>query len=409
VTIALGVVLADVMMGRADTDAYLSGPRVKYLKAHHVLWKVAETICAYLLVLVLTSSRAAALLGAILIGTHQPDIDTLQTELEAATLLMLGITLLIVGLSRRKWYLLLLAGISLGLLALTKAIFLYVFVVLLPAVPLVMCTLRERTGRRQGLAAVALLVLGFAVTTLPWMIRNQIQLGSFHISERGGMALYLRALLNGMTRDEYAGTFYVWSPRDWRKLAGRVSGFGPEDLERGGRLQRLNRDQRSSFAMAELAAERSGNPDAAITFYSKARAERVRLADSYTRAGNPGAYRAADEEMQARALTMMVAHPFRHLALTVPLLWRGAALQVPVLALALVYSVRSRQRALLLTILFAVAYLMMYAFFTHFESRYGAPTAPITGVVAVVPLVAAWRHVRRALAGQRVGPAGVQQ
>ena len=389
VTAALGVILADAFMGRAETDAYLSGTRAKYLKSHHLLWKAGAVCAAYFLTFVLTSSRAAALLAALVVGTHRPNIDNLLTELEAATLLMLGIALLIAGLSRRSLRIVLLAGICFGLLALTKAVFLYVFVGFVLAVPLVLFALRDRGARPTTLATLAVLVIGFGGVTLPWMLRNQLQLGSFQISERGGLTLYIRAVKNEMTWDEYKGSFYAWSPGPLRKLTGLITGFSPTDLDHGGRLQRFNRNMSD-----DLAAELSGNPAAAISFYRIARAERVRLGARYEAAGHPAPARAADAQLAARAMEALEAHPFRHLATTLPFLWRGAALQIPVFLIALIYSIRARHRGLLLAMIVAIFYIMIHALFTDFEPRYAITTLPLTAVAAIALVAAASLHHR---------------
>lgn len=392
VTAAGGVLLADAVLGKADITAYLSGARAKFLKFHHILWKAAEVAAAYLLMLALTSSRVAALVAAILVGTHQPNVDDLMTELEAATLLLLGTALFLVGLRRCALRWMCAAGVCFGLLTLTKSAFLYIAVVFALATPLVMLVLRERLVR-ETFVALAVLGVVFAAVTLPWMARNALEFGTLHITERGGLALYFRALDDGMTGEEYKGTFYAWSPRSIRRMVGAVTGFSPRDLAAGGRLERLNRELPS-----DAAAERMGRPDEAVSYYRKARAERVRLSAAYQAARHPAPGLAADDELAHRSIAVLAAHPLKHMALTVPFLWRGAPLLLPVLLITLFYALRERQSGVALAATLAVLYVLFHAFFTDFEPRYADPVVPLATVLTLASLVAAtnaWAGVRR--------------
>jgi hypothetical protein len=127
-----------------------------------------------------------------------------------------------------------------------------------------------------------------------------------------------------MTADEVRGSFYVWAPRELQPLVGAALGYSPHDLQRGGRLQRLNRSRDSDFYQDDLKAERAGEPNGAISLYRKAQAERVKISG---KTGDWGLE--IDEVLKQRALTIIREHPVRHFAMTMPFLWRGALVTFP--------------------------------------------------------------------------------
>ena len=102
------------------------------------------------------------------------------------------------------------SGVALGLLVLTKAVFQYwlVGVALICAVGLWW----DGSRRRTLLPACLTLLLGAAVVTLPWMMRNALQVEHFGISGRSGEVLAIRAEYGRMTWSEVRGAFAFWLP-----------------------------------------------------------------------------------------------------------------------------------------------------------------------------------------------------
>jgi hypothetical protein len=398
---AAGVIVTDAILGEAEPDAYLSGARARYLKYQNVIWKAITSLAAYAILVFLTSPRPIALGAAAVIGLTQPGIDTLMSEPIAGALLTAGAAVLMIGFAKRKLWTITFAGLCFGLLALTKAVFLYVFIGLVPAVALCQIYFKPREAPRDIIGGMAVLVFAFVAVVIPWMYRNYVQLDHFQISERAGFVLYSRAVLNQMTWDEYQGSFYTWSDRRVKGVVGAMTGFGPADLERGGRLQRLNEARDSSFAASDLAAELAGRPEAAITYYSQARAERVKLLAKYEVAGHPRPMAAADEELKRHALALFSRYPSKHLAMTVLLLWRGATLMFPVFVLALIVAISDASRNLLLIVVPTLGFVLVYALFTYFEARYGTPARPLSVVAGTVLLTAAARAVRSRFEGGR--------
>jgi hypothetical protein len=306
-------------------------------------------------------------------------VNDLYSEIIASAFFMLASLCLALGFARRRLGYLALAGLLFGVVTLTKAAVLYIFigvVVLLPC-----CYLLQRYPLRAAARDLLVIVVTFACVVVPYMYRNQRQLGSFQLSQRAGVVLMYRALKDQMTALEYRGSFYVWAPNSVRSLVGKVLGFTPADLRRGGRLQRLNISEDADFAKEDIAAERAGRPDLSLTYYRKARAERTQIEIQLAQAGHLQAELEGDDILKKRAAAMIMAQPGRWLALTIPFLWRGATLVFPILVAALALAIRRRRYDLALFSLPAFGLVMFYALFSQFIARYGVPAHEVAMVV----------------------------
>jgi len=248
---------------------------------------------------------------------------------------------------------------------------------------------------RQPMKQLGVLTLTFAVVITPWMLRNYSHFGTFNIATRGGIVLMLRAVKDQMTPREYLGSFYVWAPRPLRAPVGLILGYRNKDLQRGGALQRLNRSS-SDFAADDKRANREGRPEDAISYYRKAQAEQVKVAKALAAAGNPSPDTEADKIIQQRAMQMIKEHPWRHLALTVPFLWRGATFAFPLLVFTIVLRMRRHRSEFALFAYPAFGLVMFYALLTHFIPRYGSPTLPVA-IVGACLAYWAWRGRPRGL------------
>lgn len=388
---ALAARMVDGMLGPADSLEYFSGQRAQLLKCQNVLWLLLLSAAVFVLAMTLMPSFGCALLCVLSVNLLllRADIgvymtDSLYTEAPAAALLTVTSLFLSIGIGRDRVLLVACAGVCFGLLALVKASFLYVAVGIALVIPLVSPLYGVRMAAAVRPAAVLCLTL--LVTVVPWMARNYAELGTFGISGRGGLVLYTRAVKDQMTPTEYFGSFYYWAPYPFGGVLGRILGFSRADLERGGRLQHLNRDSSSSFAKQDQEAEEAGRPQDAIAYYRRSRAESVLLSQQFAAAGNPLPDEAADAELKHRATQMFKEHPWRHVALIVPFLWRGAFFVFPPLAAALFYSLRRGRYELGLATLPSLGMLAFYALFSHFIPRYSIPAYPVA-LCAIVLLV----------------------
>jgi lipopolysaccharide export LptBFGC system permease protein LptF len=98
---------------------------------------------------------------------------------------------------------------------------------------------------------------------------------------------------------------------------------------------------------------------------------------------------AADDAVKKLAEQRILAHPFKHLATTIPFVWRGALLLFPVLLVALAYALR-RRLDLGLFVLPAVGLLAFYALLSHFIPRYSVPALPAAIVAFLALAHAMW-------------------
>ncbi len=386
---AFAIKLVDAALGEASSEAYFHGQRVQLLKYQNIVWLALLSLGAFWAVSFFTSSFSFALLGVLLVnypfwGTHSASelVDDLYTDLPGAAGLMLASVAVAIAARRRSPAYCALAGLLFGILTLIKAAILYVFLgtaALLAGVYLLERAVSLRVAARD----LAVMVVAFGCAVAPWMYRNQVLMGSAHISQRAGVVLMYRAVYDQMTPQEYRGTYYLWAPQRLQGLFGRILGFSPADLERNGRLQRLNESE-SDFAAEDLAAERAGAPEKTLSYYRQARAWRVKLEDEMSAAGRSQPEIAADDLLKARALKIILEHPWRNLALTIPFLWRGATLAFPVLAISLLVALRLRRYDFFLFAAPAFGTVMLYALFTHFIARYDLPALAIATVALVV-------------------------
>lgn len=393
---AMWIRAIEMFTGPAPYEAYPRGWRAHVLKLQDVLWVGLLYVAAFLAAGLFFPTFTLRLIATALVcipsaipGTEQAWIvNRLYSDTAASALMLLGSWLFVRVARERQVKLAVLAGVAFAAVALVKAAHLYIFAGILLLLALYLFVLEKRTVSARNAALVCTaFAAGFAVGVLPWMLRNYSALGQFQLTERGGEVLLARANKNMMTLDEYIGTLYVWGPS--RGIAGAILGYEPRDLQRGGRLQRLNREE-SDFSDDDHAAEREGRPEAAISFFRKSRARYVQLIKHYTAQGHPNPVNAANRQMQREALKLIVEHPFRHLALVLPVTIRGALVTFPVLAAAFIVGLRKRRYDLALFVVPALGWALFHMLLTHFISRYGLPLVPvatIAGMALVLMLI----------------------
>ena len=398
----LAVRAEDAVLGHADTAEYYHGERARWLKYQNIPWMALLSVTVLMLGrelgLAFLPSLICVLLSNLLL--LEADItyfmlDSFYTEAAAAALLSLGSLLLLKSIGHKGLIYVAMAGVCFGLLALVKAIFLYIIVALVIAIPCLSLWLRRSIGN-SVLQAIALGAMSTLVV-LPWMLRNYQDLGQFAIAQRGGEVLYDRAVMDQMTRDEYLGSFYLYAPYPLNGALRRLLGYSRSDKEEGGRLQRINSIGVSTFYDRDVSAEVNARPQDALTYFHRAGAERMQLVNQLAVAGNPQPELTADRELQARALAMIVHHPFRHMALVPMYLWEGAFFSFPSLAFIVIYAFRYRKFELAVLVFPAFLSLLAYASFAHLEPRYGIPTCPIIICVLVALACQYFRPFRREL------------
>ncbi len=385
----------DGVLGRTDSAQYFSGPRVRYIKYQNIAWLIGLWLAVFAATRYFTGSLwwsiAAGLLAArpFLNSSNAVGVNDLYTELPAAVFMTYAIFLLVRAVQRDSKLEFIMAGLCYGLLALTKAAMLYVFGGLV--LVLLATYVGTSTQRKTRLLQIMMLCASASIVVTPWIARNWMVFGQPQISGRGGLVLYTRALMDQVTPTEYRGTFYVWARPAVQPYVGSILGFGPKDLQMGGRLQRLNDDLGTDIYKHDIQAERAGRPQDAITLHWQARAERVRLDREFVRQGVPHPEEAADSAMARKGMTIIKSAFVQNLKLAVPLMWRCAPTIFPALVMALVYGLLARRYLIALFVLPGLGLVMFYALATHFEPR-PAIVAQSTAVIGVIVMTyALWR------------------
>jgi 4-amino-4-deoxy-L-arabinose transferase-like glycosyltransferase len=394
------IAVVDALHGPAPQAAYLSGERARLIKQQNLLWFLLLCAAVTIAVTWMAGSLYAGLVVAILAqafffypGARIFGIDTLFSDIPAAALLALASLLWTRAVHQCAWRQALVVGVAFALLTLIKAAVLYVFAGLIVAAALYYAWRRGRYAARAAILTVAWMTLGFAVLVVPWLWRNHAVFGVTAIADRAGLSLYTRVLKDQMSAAEYHGSFYAWTVSPLRPLVGKLTGYNTGDLKHGGQLQHFTHSRAPSAEyQQDQAAEDAGRPDQAVSWYVQGRAERVRLVRQLTAAGVANPWLAADQAMQSRALHYMAGHPWQHLKLSVPMMWRGALIAFPLLAIALVVAIRRGRDELLLYCLPAFGLILFYALFANFEERYGTPALPVALAAGAAVLYEFWRR-----------------
>lgn len=375
-------------------EDFAGGALCRPVKRVNLFWAFAVLIGSAVLAAQLTRSRLVALLCMVLVYAvflRNPEhVDTLCTEI-ATSALMLWTAVVLVMCMRpgARGMLFLCAGVLFGLLCLAKAVFLYLA---LPAACIVFfCSARvPQVKKRRAFVCTVFFIAGIAAAAGPWMLRNYGQFGRFTLTLRGGTVLYGRALRDTMTIDEVIGALYLWGPGMYKNLV-RNTFFerAPADFQEGGRAARLNRSADSGFARRDKRAERAGKPEDAVSFHSRSRAQRTKLAKAYAAQGHPDPRAAADRRLQHEAVGWILEHPVRHTLMTVPFAWRGvwcfygggvftllnALCYTAFIGLA-AWAAAARERRIMVFVLVPFLMLLFNAFLTHNISRYSVPAIP---------------------------------
>jgi hypothetical protein len=391
---AIVVRLCDAVFGPTEDRSYFVGSRAHFIKLQNCVWLCLLWLAVFAATYMFTESFLAAAVAAtislhpLLSDTH---VNNLTTELPAAALLVLASWSLARAVARGSVALMVIAGVAFGLLALAKAAFLYVVVAMAFCMLMPWVAGPRVTHSRARMLYPALLLAAFALTVAPWMYRNLTTFGTFQIAERGGLAVYTRALMNQMSREEYRGSFYVWAPPSLQPELGPVLGFVPRDLDLGGRLQRLNEIAGSSVENIGSAAEDTGRPEEAISFWRIGRAQREKLETAFAKEGKPHPDVIADHVMQTDGLKMIAHDLSDNAALTAAFVWRGGPLVFLFLLLGICYSVVARRYSLSLFLLPGLLLFAIYALGADFLPRYGVMSEVPAAVACVVMLQAVWR------------------
>jgi Dolichyl-phosphate-mannose-protein mannosyltransferase len=406
---------------------FRSGDLARTVKLSNLLWVFAGLAGIWAMTLRLGGSNLSGLIATALsfqIFFHGSTyIDTLYTELSTATLMIWATYGLLRSVQQQSLGWFFGSGVLMGLLALGKASFAYIGIV---AVPLLMAALLiARRPDRFPLSKVVVwgLVMGlaFTLTLSPWLARNHAQFGNLRITERGGLILWGRANLNNMSNEEVLGLIHDNSPTLYRRaVTGTSLAAGPDDFERGGRWQRLNR-YRSTFWESDRRAAYEGHPEGAVSFHYTLAARYNQRVFQKRAEGHPYPDQAVGDEMKGEAMTMLKERPWRHVAMTVPFFWHGfwsfKKVEVPFASLQVqdaigellnlfagvalfgvfLYGLARRHAQWVAVTVLPVGLMVFYAFLTHNIPRYSSPAHPMMLLALVLVVRTLWLKFQRRL------------
>ena len=315
------------------------------------------------------------------------NIGNMLTEIPAAALLVWLAWAYMKALDSGKARWLVLAGVVAAGTAMTKMLFLYVF---LGSSPLLALALYWRGGQSFGQAARAFFLPAAALggafglyVALMMAMHPGICAKDVFSGTRGDGVLAIRALKNTMTPDERWGSLYAYSKGGLNSFFGFIYGATEKDVQRGGRWERLSR---GTDRAPDGSAEKWLPMEERRSYYGLAR-------------GMEGKNLAKDMILQNLPL---------HLAMTPIFLYRGlfglatGSTGLALFAYCSVAFVRSltRKRPLdLVTLWFPLAMIGAYALSSHFIPRYAEPMGPLLQTFFCVHL-AMWLAAR----GQRDKP-----
>lgn len=247
---------------------------------------------AFFLTLRLTRHSGWAL-GAALLVAFNPTLVNYQNEFITELLQAFFVTLLAMALvyavdGQRRFAAL--SGVALGGLALTNPTFYYLGYPLLPI--LWWCLKQQGVASSKRNQVCGIFFAAFLLVVGSWMFRNKTHFGRMFLSERGGVILNIRAEKDSMRFDEFLASFVYWSNCECIR--------GKDDTFEGqASYQRLIR----------------GNND---SFYRVGKARRSELNRQYSPAES-------DRLLEQEAKAKILAHPFRHLGVSLATLYRSIA------------------------------------------------------------------------------------
>lgn len=364
-----------------------NGRLTETVKGVNAFWRFLAAVFLFLLCAELFSPRPvaaaaglAALIASDLLFFSRPAyVDRLMTEIPGAALLLASSWCAVRFVKSKSWPQALALGLTLGLLALTKAAFLYIGIVFVALLLLVDVVKRLRTGTlsAEALAPFLITALALGTTVAPWITRNYLEFGKLQLAERGAEVMATRVLL---TERPFSGSLYFFTPSSLRPwLTGPLTGYRPEDLKPGGRLVELatTHDRRS-----QIFSER-------------------RQADGF--AGDKA------EWYRKMVIGYISRHPLRYIA-SIPLfaykgLWFmgtwGSTFNFLAMACffgVFLWALFKGEEILVAAFGLGAGLFAFIAIFTHALNRYNAPIVPLV-VIAFIWLLAGL--VRRVLAWPR--------
>ena len=310
-------------------------------------------------------------------------LNNLNTELPAALFLVWVSLSFILARQSSHWFWMLISGLCLGVLVLTKASGAYIGLIAIPI--LILCL--SRSQRFKNLLQIfALFSIGFLLVVMPWIVRNYSEFERPVVAQGAGDVLLIRSVFNTMNDQEYAHSFYAYAPKFIRdKALGPWMGLSQDDLECGEALDRFNR----SLACDKKALDENRYDD-------------VRSFYQIGKRALPRSLNLTREQKQPEALRRILADPKGHITVLLPMAWRGLwsfghqnslaailfnSMAYMALFAAPILAVVQRRFIWIYLSLVPVGYFLFYATFSHFLPRYSELLIPMAMICLILMIV----------------------
>lgn len=310
----------------------------------------------------------------------------LSENLAALLIVLVSLSLYKIFKTGRMAYFIML-GISMGALVLTKAIFIYLAYILIMII-LILLFRKYRAVWKRFLAGIFLFLFIYFAIMGGWMFRNYKHFNEFTVTNKSGIVLYYRSVLDTMTRKEYLASFIYWLPGEGTRKTLLDRFFDEEDYSNLDRKDESGYRQGAKKVFAEMQ-------------------------DSYIQQGygEQESVLLADKEMRQAALQRIIRDPLRHILATIPIAWKGTFIETGysfmlrnpnwfILQLrsvvflniflffcffyVIVYSIVKKKWAISLFFLTPFYLFFMHSFMTHNKARYNYPLIPLMIIAAVL-------------------------
>lgn len=223
-----------------------AGDLVTAIKTSNIIWGAIFFVSAYYLANSIFHKRAVSLLFAsfLWLVTLYGNIywDNARSEVAAVTTLVFSAIFINKFMQQPSFKNAVYFGLSLSIVSLTRAVFLYVGLVFFAYILLVWVL--EKNLSKKSIQILLLAFFMFVIPNFAWMTRNYIHLNKFELRSRQGDIMYIRFL-----ETQYSGfaSLYAWSPPVFQDLVGAYVGYTQEDLDQDGRLGLFNRGNPTNY------------------------------------------------------------------------------------------------------------------------------------------------------------------
>ncbi len=359
-----------------------------YIKVMQIPVLLILSFLVFYIVFLITKNPVTSFITLFLVGTSMTLSDTvsrLLSENISALLIILTAIFFYKLITQKKIIFFILSSISLGILILDKAVFLY-FIFIAFIFLLIYYLKTKFCTKKIFITGLLIFILTSSIIPGAWMARNYYHFGHFALTGRGGIVLLVRAEKNLMTPKEYLASFFYWSPSEKVRTLILSKILSEKDYER------LDRSNKNSFYYQVTRVELG----------VKNVPETNTISPEYTTFEK-------DSELRKKAIDLILKHPIRHILAIPQFVWRGLfpesgfLIDLPgstefkiannnILNLFIsfsffymfIFSIRKKMWNLFAFLLPGIYLFSINSLMTHNIARYSAPIIPVLIISTVL-------------------------